>query len=82
MATKGQLKKATEWVQLIQKEGRINKFDLMDKLSISIATYNQSKPYIEHRYGHYVEYEKSSKDWIKKEVTETEASKEMVKYES
>lgn len=78
MASKGQIKKAHAFVQLIQKEGSINKFDLMDKLSISIATYNQLKPYVEYRYGHYVEYVKESKTWRKKEVLEeSTASQEM-----
>lgn len=72
MATKGQLKIANKFVLQIQTDKRINKFDLMDKLSMSIASYNQLKPYVEHRFGHYVEYERKTKDWIKKEVIEVD----------
>jgi hypothetical protein len=83
MASKGQLKSATKFVQQIQKQKSINKFDLMDKLSISIPTYNQIKPYIEHRFGHYVEYDKKSKNWIAKEVIEfSEANKVVTDTES
>ena len=78
MATKGQLRNATRWVQHVQKEKSIHKFDLMDKLSMSIATYNQLKPYIEHRFGHLVDYDRKSGVWSAKIVTEvTEASQVM-----
>ena len=70
MASKGQMKNATKFVQQIQKDKIINKFDLMDKLSISIPTYNQIKPYVEHRFGHHVEYDRKSKNWTAKEVIE------------
>ena len=72
MATKGQLKIANRFVRQIQTDSPINKFDLMDKLSMSISTYNQLKPYIEHRFAHHVEYDKQSKSWIKKQVIEIE----------
>lgn len=78
MASKGQLKSATKFVQQIQKDGTINKFDLMDKLSISIPTYNQLKPYVEHRFGHYVEYDRKSKNWTAKEVVEVSEGKMVV----
>jgi len=79
MATKGQLKIATLFVQQIQKETNpINKFDLMDKLSMSISTYNQLKPYVEHRYGQYVEYNRKSQSWTSKEVIDvSEGSKSL-----
>lgn len=70
MATKGQLKMANKFVRQIQSDSPINKFDLMDKLSISISTYNQLKPYIEHRFGHHVEYDRKSQNWTKKIVIE------------
>ena len=68
MATKGQLKNATKFVTTIQKDKSIHKFDLMDKLSMSIAMYNQLKPYVEYRFGHLVEYHKQSKTWRAKKV--------------
>ncbi|MHA2054774.1 MAG: hypothetical protein ACW99F_14400 [Candidatus Hodarchaeales archaeon] len=76
MASKGQLKNATKFVQQIQKSKSVHKFDLMDLLSISIPTYNQLKPYIEHRFGHYVTYNSKTKMWTAKKVTDvTEGSK-------
>jgi len=80
MATKGQLKIAMRFVEQIKREdGRINKFDLMDKLSMSISTYNQLKPYVEHRFGHYVEYDRPSQSWIKKEVIDVVKSDDTIK---
>ena len=70
MATKGQLKNATKFVTTIQKNRAIHKFDLMDNLSMSIATYNQIKPYVEYRFGHLVDYDRKSKVWTAKEVKE------------
>jgi len=68
MATKGQLKNAHKFVQMIQKSSPIHKFDLMDKLSISIATYNQLKPYIEYRFDNLVGYDRKSAMWTSKKV--------------
>lgn len=70
MATKGQLKNSHKFIDRIQKDGSIHKFDLMDKLSISIATYNQIKPYVEYRFGHLVEYDRKSAHWTVKKVTD------------
>ena len=78
MAATAQLKKATQFVQIIQKEGSIHKYDLMDKMSMGIPSYDQLKPYIEYRYGHYVEYIPKTKHWMAKEVIETEASKALL----
>lgn len=75
MATAILLKNAHKMVSFIQKEKTIHKFDLMDKLSMSISTYNQMKPYVEHRYGHYVSYDRKSQTWTANIVTElTEGS--------
>lgn len=83
MASKGQLRKASEFVKQVKVAGSIHKFDLMDKISISIPTYNQLKPYVEHRYGQYVEYNPKTKMWKAKKVTEiSEGSKEFVLKES
>jgi len=68
MASKGQLKMAHRFVEKVQKESPIHKFDLMDLMGISIATYNSIKPYVEHRFPHYVEYDKKDKVWRAKEV--------------
>jgi len=77
MATKGQLKTATKFITMIQKDNPIHKYDLMDKLSMSIAMYNQLKPYVEHRYGHLVEYSRVTKKWTAKEVKDlSEGDKE------
>ena len=76
MATALLLKNATKMLQRIQKDGTIHKFDLMDKLSWSISTYNQMKPYVEHRYNQYVEYDSKNKIWKAKIVTDlSEGSK-------
>ena len=75
MATAILLKNAHKMISLVQKEKNIHKFDLMDKLSWSISTYNQMKPYIEHRYNQYLEYDRKSQIWTAKVITEaTEGS--------
>ena len=70
MATAILLKNALKMISLIQKEKTIHKFDLMDKLSMSISTYNQIKPYVEHRYGQYVHYDRKSQTWTAQTITE------------
>ncbi len=73
MATKGQLKSANKFVEQIQRSQSIHKFDLMDMIGISIATYNQLKPYIEYRFGHNVGYDPKTKMWTAKKVVEIES---------
>lgn len=70
MATAILLKNAHKMISLVQKEGNIHKFDLMDKLSWSISTYNQMKPYVEHRYNQYLEYDRKSQTWKSKKIEE------------
>ena len=70
MATKGQLKGAHKFIEMVQKSSPIHKFDLMDRLSISIASYNQIKPYVEYRFGNLVGYDRKSAMWTAKSVKE------------
>ena len=65
MATKTMLKKGSTLIGIIQREGSIHKFDLIDKASISLSTYNQMKPYIEYRYAQYVKYDEKTGIWSK-----------------
>lgn len=74
MATKEQVTLANSLLGIIQREGRINKFDLMDKASIGISTYNQISAWFKHRYQdtvHAVEYESKTKSWIWKGTNES-----------
>lgn len=65
MATKTMLKKGSTLIGIIQREGSIHKFDLIDKASISLSSYNQMKPYIEYRYAQYVRYDEKTGIWSK-----------------
>lgn len=67
MATKTMLKKGSTLIGIIQREGSIHKFDLIDKASISLSSYNQMKPYIEYRYAQYVRYDEKTGIWSKVE---------------
>jgi hypothetical protein len=67
MATKTMLKKGSNLIGIIQREGSIHKFDLIDKASISLSTYNQMKPYLEYRYAQYVRYDEKTGIWSKQE---------------
>lgn len=68
MATKTLLRNGMKIISIIQRDGPIHKFDLMDKASISLSTYQQIKPYLEHRYGHHISYDRRTGMWTKIEV--------------
>jgi len=59
------LKKGSTLIGIIQREGSIHKFDLIDKASISLSSYNQMKPYLEYRYSQYVRYDEKTGIWSK-----------------
>jgi len=64
MATKNQHKLARKIIDIVKKYGRINKFDLMDEVGISISTYEKIKPWLERRFYEFIKYEKSTKEWV------------------
>ena len=67
MATKNQHKLARRIIDVVKKHGRINKFDLMDEVGISISTYEKIKPWLERRFYEFIKYEKSTKEWVSME---------------
>lgn len=78
MATKTLLKNAASLLKIIQVEGDIHKFDLMDKASMSLSTFEKILPYLKHRFGQYFDYDSKTGMIKKKIVLEvSEAQKEI-----
>ena len=66
MASKRQVTKANNMLEMIKNNGPINKFDLMDACGISLNEYNQLSAWFTRRYseiGHIVEYDRKEKSW-------------------
>ena len=71
MANKSQITRANRMLEIIKRDGSINKFDLMDICGLSLANYNQLAGWFTHRYQdtlQMVEYDKQSKRWIWQKV--------------
>jgi len=48
---------------IILREGRISKVQLIMKSGISISYYEKLKPFMEEIYSHLIRYDKDSKFW-------------------
>lgn len=74
MTTRKEMSKINKMVEIIQKEGTINKVQLIMKSGISISYYDKLKPFVEELYSHKVRYDKETKIWkaIKIEDKENE----------
>ena len=58
-----QLRIVTKWTNVVLEAGEIHKYDLMDKLQITITQYNQLKGYVEHKQDGIIEYSKRTGLW-------------------
>ncbi len=58
-----QLRIVTKWTNVVLEAGEIHKYDLMDKLQITITQYNQLKGYVEHKQDGIIEYDKRTGLW-------------------
>jgi len=56
--------RAKRIIDLIQKEKKIHKFELIRVIGISISTYEKLKPWLEYTYSHVLRYEKETQQWI------------------
>jgi len=52
-----------KFLDLLNAEKYIHKYELISSLDISESTYEKLKPYMEYWHGHQVFYEKSTKHW-------------------
>lgn len=71
MASKAQMALANRLLEAVKRAGTINKFDLMDKESVSIAQWNQISAWFKHRFIdglNLLEYDKKTKNfkWLGK----------------
>ena len=60
---------------ILKETKRIHKFDLVDRLSISLSLYEKYKPWYEYHYTEYARYDKPTKNWVLIEI-EFENNKE------
>ena len=58
------------WTRIVKEHKEINKYDLMEKLKITVAQYNQMKGFVEYRQGEVIEYDKPTQNWKYKGITE------------
>lgn len=73
MTTQKEMSRINKLVEIIEKEGSINKVHLVMNSGISISYYEKLKPFLEEIFPHKVRYDKETKTWyaIKQEqVTE------------
>ena len=54
---------ANRFKELVKKEGRIHKFEIMNQLGISISTYEKLKPWLEYTFFKFMKYDKEMKRW-------------------
>jgi len=52
-----------KWTMIVKEKKEINKFDLMDKLRISVGQYNQMKGFVEYKQSEVIEYDKPNQTW-------------------
>jgi len=58
------------WTRIVKEHKEINKFDLMDKLRITVGQYNQMKGFVEHKQSEVIEYDKPTQTWKYKGISE------------
>lgn len=49
---------------LVESEYKIHKFDLMDRMGMTLGEYNKYAGYLKHKLNGIVEYNKQTKEWI------------------
>ena len=73
MTTQKEMSRINKLVEIIEKEGSINKVQIVMKSGISLSYYEKLKPFLEELFPHRIRYDKETKTWhtIKQEqVTE------------
>ena len=62
MTSRGEMRNINRLVDIIRKNGSINKIQLVIAAHISNSSYEKLKPYIEAMF-HDIEYDRSTKMW-------------------
>ena len=60
---RGQARTANKIIEQIKTSGPIHEYDLIDLLNISVASYEKIRPWILHRYGDTVDFDKKTRQW-------------------
>jgi len=77
MTTQKEMRKIYRLMEVIQKEKRIGKVQLIMRSGISISYYEKLKPFLEEIYPHKVQYDKLTRTWhaiIQENLDEIETS--------
>jgi hypothetical protein len=61
--SRGHFKQANKMIYEIKKAGRINEYDLIDIVEMSIWSYKTIKPWFAYRFRETVVYDKKNKEW-------------------
>ena len=70
VTTRKEMSRMNKMVEIIRKEKKISKVQLVMKSGISISYYEKLKPYMEELFQHSIRFDKDLKCWIAIEVTE------------
>lgn len=68
MTTQKEMSKMNRMIEIIKKEKKISKVQLVMRAGISVSYYDKLKPFLEEIFTHVVKYNKETKMW---EVVET-----------
>jgi len=58
-----QIQLMNNWTIIVKEQKEINKYDLMIKLRITVAQYNQMKGFVENLQSNVIEYDKPTQIW-------------------
>lgn len=64
MTTQKEMSKINRMMEIVKKNGRIDKFNLVMQSGLSISYYEKLKPFMERIYSHNVSYDKETQTWI------------------
>ena len=64
MTTQKEMNKINRMMELIKKQGRIDKYNLVMQSGLSISYYEKLKPFMERIFAHNVQYDKNTQTWI------------------
>jgi len=73
-----QFQRMNQWTNLVKSRKEITKWDLMMEMRLTIAQYNQHKPFQEAMQGHLIEYDKTKQSWIYVGKLETQELQEKI----
>ena len=64
MTTQKEMSKINRMMELIKKNGKIDKYNLVMQSGLSISYYEKLKPFMERIFSHNISYDKTSQMWF------------------